>query len=64
MDSERTQHQSVKCQLHEHVICGNMWALSGVEQASNSGIKSLSFISLLFKVTEVDGATTCMFIGC
>lgn len=51
--------------LREHVICDSMWILSGVEQVSkNSGIKSLSFIPLWFKVTEVDGATTCMFIGC
>lgn len=38
--------------------------LSSLEQVTkNSGIKSPLFIPLLFKATEVDGATTFMFIG-
>lgn len=54
----------LKCLLHKHVIYHNKWIWSGLGHVTkNSGIKSPSFIPLLFKVTEVDGATTCMFIG-
>lgn len=54
----------LRCLLCENVICHNKRMLSCIEQVTkNSGIKSPLFIPLLFKVTEVDGATTSMFIG-
>lgn len=54
----------LNCLLPERIICHNKWILSGLEHVTkNSGIVlSPSFIPL-FKVTEVDGATTCMYIG-
>ena len=54
----------LKCLLREHVLCHNKWTLSSVEHVTkNSGIKNPSFIPVLFKVTEADGAATCMSIG-